>query len=240
MSARMISISLVLNVGRFVFTYTEVSNPSLAIGASTDVIVTYSPTDVNADDSGSILVSSNDPDNSVVEVPLWGTVEPISTPILQIDPLVLDLGNASVGQTNSGTFLLESVGDAPVTLSSFSITGTDFSAYPTEGWPLVLDPGASTLVDVYFSPTSADSFSEIFTVDCEDPATDPTATIVASSQDTQPIADCSVDPAQIQPNSSSSATWYGSDSYDPSGAAISTYTWTLVSKPIGSQATCQV
>ena len=231
-----LTVSELQLAGSNTFSFVQLSNSDLEPGDSQTVFVTYTPIVEGDEDTGSILVSSNDPDTPMVEVPLNGLVEIPGTPILQIDPLVLDLGNHSVGSTTSGTFTLESIGDVPVTLSSFSLSGTDFTAFPTEGWPLVLDPGESTLVDVYFEPTSSATFSETFTVDCEDPAVDPTATINASSEDTMPVADCSVDPSQIQPNSGATATWYGEDSYDDSGAAITSYNWTLVSKPLGSNA----
>lgn len=221
-------------LGSLRFSFTELSEHRLPAGTSQDLLVTYSPTEADSEDVGSLLVSSNDLENPMVEVPLQGDVQAVSMPILQINPISLDLGNLPVGDTTSGTFSLESVGEAPVTLNSLSLTGTVFTAHPTESWPLTLEPGASTLVDVDFIPTQEASFTETLTVHCEEPASDPSATIVASSQATDPVAVCSVDPTQIQPNSSAAATWIGSGSYDSTGVAIVDYDWTLVSKPAGS------
>jgi hypothetical protein len=106
---------------------------------------------------------------------------------------------------------------------------------PNESWPLTLAPGESTSVTVTFEPDTTGSFSEVFTVDCEEPATDPTATINGSAEGSAPIADCYVDPAALEPNAGQEATWYGIDSYDPTGANITDYDWTLISKPAGSQ-----
>jgi hypothetical protein len=225
-------------MGSSTFSFTQLSNPILGPGTSQDVYVIYAPTTEGVDDTGSIMISSNDPDNPMVEVPLNGFAEIPGTPSLEIDPIVMDLGNNSVGSAATGVFTLSSVGDVPVTVNSFDLTGTPtpFTASYGEAWPLVLSPGESTTVNVSFIPTSSGSFSELFSVDCDDPAIDPTASVIASAGDTLPIADCYVDPASVQPNTGSTATWYGNGSYDDSGAAITSYNWTLVSKPAGSQA----
>ena len=224
-------------VGSNTFSFTQLGNPTLSPGESQDVFVVYAPTTDEADDSGAIMITSNDPDTPMVEVPLNGATESAGLPVLQIDPLVMEMGSHGVGSVTTDSFVLESVGDLPVTLDTFYLTGTEFTITPTESWPITLNPGESTVVDVSFEPTISGSFSEVFTVDCSDPAADPIATINAVSDGSTPIADCYVDPAQIQPNTGSEATWYGIDSYDPTGAAITGYNWTLTSKPTGSQAT---
>lgn len=48
-----------------------------------------------------------------------------------------------------------------------------------------------------------------------------------------PVAVCSVSPDSVRPPFES-ATWEGNESYDPQGEAIKTYSWTLVSQPLGS------
>jgi len=51
-----------------------------------------------------------------------------------------------------------------------------------------------------------------------------------------PVAICSVTPDKIRPISGS-ATWEGSESYDPNGLEIVDYDWTLVALPSGSTST---
>ena len=120
-------------------------------------------------------------------------------------------------------------------MTTFYLTGTQFSILPSESWPITLAPGESTTVEATFEPDAPGTFSEVFTVDCEEPAVDPTATINGEASGDAPIADCYVDPASVAPNTGQEATWYGIDSYDPTGAAITDYDWTLISKPAGSQ-----
>jgi hypothetical protein len=51
-----------------------------------------------------------------------------------------------------------------------------------------------------------------------------------------PVAVCTVSPDKIRPITGS-ATWSGTESYDPNGLEIVDYDWTLVSLPSGSTAT---
>lgn len=48
-----------------------------------------------------------------------------------------------------------------------------------------------------------------------------------------PVAVCAVSPNPVEPPFTT-ATWDGSDSYDPAGLRITTYNWTLISQPTGS------
>lgn len=230
-----LNISQLQLLGSQTYSYTQMGNPILSPGQSADVFVVYAPISEGSSDSASILVSSNDPDTPMVEVPLSAVIETTGMPILRVDPSNLDLGTINVGSVTTGTFLLESVGDVPVDLMSYSMSGSSFTLNPVDTWPLTLAPGETTSVDVTFAPTTGGSVSETFTVDCADPAGDPIATVTAAVDDSLPIADCYVDPAQIQPNTGATATWHGSNSYDPNGAALINFNWTLISKPAGSQ-----
>jgi hypothetical protein len=59
--------------------------------------------------------------------------------------------------------------------------------------------------------------------------------IETANNEETPVAICDVNPASVTPPFES-ATWYGSDSYDPNGQAIS-YQWELISYPEGTAAT---
>lgn len=229
-----LNVSNLQLVGANTFGFTQLGSPTLAPGESQEIYVTYTPTTDDAQDSAALVVSSNDPNSPLVEVPLNGSVG-MGMPILQISPSSLDFGTQSVGSSTTDSLILESVGTAPVDINTFYIGGTSFIITPTEPLPLTLDPGETTVFDVTFTPNTAGSFNEQLIVDNADPAGDPSVQISGATDSSLPIADCYVDPAQIQPNSGQEATWYGIDSYDPSGAAITSYNWTLVSKPAGSQ-----
>ena len=113
-----LNISQLQLMGSQTYSYTQMGNPILSPNESADVFVVYAPTSEGASDSASIMVSSNDPDTPMVEVPLSAVIDPAGMPILQIDPLNLDLGTINVGSVTTGTLLLESIGDEPVDLMS--------------------------------------------------------------------------------------------------------------------------
>jgi hypothetical protein len=133
----------------------------------------------------------------------------------------------------TGIFVLRSVGDTPVTINSINISGGLFSYDEDFYLPRTMNPGEEYSLEVSFSSSNGGLFSEDMIVDTEEPAFDVTTKIIAQAQEGTPIAVCSVDPPDIQPNGGS-ATWYGSDSYDDEGFSIVNHTWTLISKPGGS------
>ena len=225
----------IMGSSTFALTAIDLSE-GLAPEESMDVVVEYTPEEAGSEDSGSVLISSSDPATPMVEVTLWGGVD---MPLLSISPNPLDLGNVRVGESDSGTLTLSSTGQAPVTISDFDITGHAFSGLEAETWPLTLDPGSETTIEITFEPQGGGDFEEIITVDCDAPAEDASATLTGSAEDAGAVAVCSVDPTEVEPNAGS-ATWIGRESYDTAGYAITDYDWTLVSAPGGSTATMPV
>ena len=229
-----ISSLQILGSGTFSFTGVP-SSGTIAPGAKWDVIVSYAPLSEGAEDEASLIIQSNDRSESTVEVPLWGALQ---QPELAIIPSQIEFGTVLVGEEDTQTFTLHSVGDAPLTLNSWSISGNVFRGDPAETWPLVLAPGEVTTVDVTYVPPDGRSHLETFSVDVDDPAVDQSATVSGNAQLIKPVAVCEVSPTEVQPNGGS-ATWLGSGSYDDSGAQIVDYHWTLNSKPTGSQVIMQ-
>jgi hypothetical protein len=195
-----------------------------------DIAVTYAPNEVGKEHNGAVLIFSNDPYESGVEVTLGGMVK---QPLLTVEPYILDLGMTPIYEELTGIFVLRSVGDTPVTINSINISGGLFSYDEDFYLPRTMNPGEEYSLEVSFSSSNGGLFSEDMIVDTEEPAFDVTTKIIAQAQEGTPIAVCSVDPPDIQPNGGS-ATWYGSDSYDDEGFSIVNHTWTLISKPGGS------
>ena len=198
-----------------------------------DVAVTYAPNEVGKVHSGAVLVFSNDPYESGVEVTLGGMVK---QPLLTAEPYILDLGITPIDEELTGVFTLKSVGDTPVTITSIDMSGGLFSFDESFSLPRTMAPGEEYNLEVSFASSAGGLFSEDITFDTKEPAFDVTTKIIAEAQEGLPIAVCDVDPPDIQPNGGS-ATWYGSDSYDEEGFSILYHTWTLISKPGGSTAT---
>ena len=228
-----LEISDMTVVGNQAFAITAIAGSSLLEpGESQSVAVTYAPDTAGTEDEGAVLIFSNDPYNSGVEVTLGGSVR---QPLLLVEPYILDMGSVPIDTEITDSFVLKSIGDAPVTISAIDIPGTIFSYDSNLVLPFTLAIGEERVFDVSFFSSLGGQFEESIFFYTEAPAFDVTTNVVAEAQTGTPIAVCEVDPSPVQPNGGT-ATWYGSDSYDEEGFAIVNHTWTLMSKPGGSTA----
>jgi hypothetical protein len=200
--------------------------------AGVEVVVEFTPVEQDAEEIGSVLIHSTDPNTPITEVELWGGVD---MPVLSISPSPANFGSVLAGQEETMVLTLTSVGQSPVTLTGFEITGTEFTGYENEAWPLTLQPNEVTTMDVTLIATSGGAISETITVDIADPGVDPTAELRATVGSGGPIAVCSVTPTEVQPNYET-ADWIGRESYDTDGYNITSWNWTLYSQPGGSAA----
>jgi len=220
-------------LGSSTYSFTAVEFPDgLPPEESVDIAVTYTPEDAGVLENGSVYIWNNDPLNATAEVKLLGQLD---MPFLSITPNPLDFGAISIEDTATGTFTLASAGQVPVTLNSYEISGTMYSAVESDVWPITLDPGSETLLDVTFEPTVGGVYAETLTVTVEEPGYETTAQLLGEGLEAEPIAVCSVDPTEIAPNSGT-VTWLGSSSYDAAGYSIIDYKWNLMTRPGGSTA----
>ncbi len=221
-----------MDVGVFSITQMNAALGPLEPEESVDVVVEYTPTEADSEDVGSVLISSTDPYDPMIEVELWGGVD---MPILTITPDPADFGSVLEGIADTMTLTLTSTGQSAVTFSDFEISGTAFSATADEAWPMTLEPGYMTTMEVTVLADATGTISETITVDVDEPGIDATATLRATVAEGGPIAVCSVDPVEVQPNRDT-ATWMGRESYDTDGYNITSWDWTLHSQPGGSTA----
>lgn len=83
-------------------------------------------------------------------------------PTLALTPEALDFGTVAVGAYARTTFVVGSVGTAPLHVEALSLAfdaATAFSFAPATPTPWTLDPGATVTVDVTFTPTTGDPVS---------------------------------------------------------------------------------
>jgi hypothetical protein len=199
---------------------------------SVDVAVEFTPYEDGAEEIGTVIIRSTDPASPNTPVELWAGV---NMPMLQVTPDPLDFGSVLAGQEKTMTLTLTSVGDSPVSFSGFDITGTEFTGYENEAWPMTLPPGGVTTMDITLVAEGGGVINETITVDVDAPGSDASAELTASVGDGGPIAVCSVSPTEVQPNRDT-ADWIGRESYDTDGYRITTWDWTLYSQPGGSTA----
>ena len=142
---------------------------SLAPGAHASVIVRFSPT-ANGAASGTLTVSSNDPDASPLNLTLNGYGR---VPYLSVSSSSLDFGVIPTGESLtrvlqiSNTSCLGCPDAQTLSLSSFQVSGSTFTfTGPTDA---SLAPGESATVNVIFSPTEEDTENGSLRFNSSDP-----------------------------------------------------------------------
>ncbi|RMF88735.1 MAG: choice-of-anchor D domain-containing protein, partial [Nitrospinota bacterium] len=127
---------------------------TVAAGASVNISIVYAPTD-GGPDSGTLTITSDDPDEPTVPVTLTGTgVLPPNECDITVSPLVLDYKSVDVGTTQTLSTTIGNVGSVDCTISGLTISGSgEFTLNPTTpSLPFTVAFGASVNVLVDYSP----------------------------------------------------------------------------------------
>jgi outer membrane protein OmpA-like peptidoglycan-associated protein len=145
---------------------------TLAVGQSTNVTVNFDPSAVGTR-SGVLTITGNDAFNPSDTVDLTGTG---TNAVISLSPSPLAFGNVHVGTSGNQTLVVDNTGNAPMTVTAMSITGTNANqfAFTDHGCtgqtcnlvtPFVVDPGADfENVVVRCSPTSRGAKTATLTV----------------------------------------------------------------------------
>jgi Abnormal spindle-like microcephaly-assoc'd, ASPM-SPD-2-Hydin/Protein of unknown function (DUF1573) len=125
---------------------------TLAAGKTQTMNVKFSPTAAETV-SGNITVTNSQGSSTVVTVSGTGLQAGIS-----LTPSSANFGNVVVGAANSQTIQVSNPGNATLTITQASVTGTGFS---TNGLslPLSINPGQSATFNAQFQPSSTGSAS---------------------------------------------------------------------------------
>ena len=107
--------------------------------------IVFSPTtffSTTSDPIGGIVVSSNDGDENVVNIPVYGNID---APFILVDPPEkVDFGIVAQGWTIERTLTLQNIGHAPLTVTNLAVSDNS----PANEFGIVVDPE--------FPPTSGD------------------------------------------------------------------------------------
>jgi hypothetical protein len=125
----------------------------------------FTPTDVGSA-TGNLTVNS-DASGGTANIPLSGSGDAAPAPKLKLSSTSLSFGSNPIGSKASRTLTLTSTGDAPLTINSIALTGTQFSD-GTVRLPLTLQPHQQLVLKVIFQPTTAGSDAETLTVTSDD------------------------------------------------------------------------
>ena len=142
------------------FTMTGGTFPTtLNPGQTMSLQVSFDPTVAGAA-SGAITITSNSSSGGPITVALSGTG--ISAQ-LSVSAGSLAFGNVNLNTTSTQTLTLTPSGNAPVTVNSATLTGSEFTM--TGGtFPTTLNPGQTLSLQVSFDPTVAGAASGTITI----------------------------------------------------------------------------
>ena len=210
--------------------FTAASSAPLGLlepGNSTEMWITYAP--LNLQDQGWLRINTDSAAQAETLVQLVGEG---LYPLLTINPPELDMGWSDPGERIEDGFTLRNDGAAALTISQTLVVGNEFELLAPQTSGITLAPGEEVFMDIAYSPTEIGIHSGVFYVESDTPAGTQQAPITAASSE-QPVAVCEVTPTEIAPHYER-ADWIGEESYDPGGAALTEYDWSLVQRPSGS------
>jgi hypothetical protein len=162
------------------FTLTGWAAPgSLNPGQTTSFTVTFAPTSGIAA-SGSVSITSNAPGSPLI-IGLTGTGTTTQAQ-MTISPATLPFNNVNVGGSLAQNVTLTNTGNTALNITAASITGTGYTMNLTA--PKTIAAGATSILTVTFTPTSAGSFSGSVSISSNAPGSP--ATIALTGTGIQP------------------------------------------------------
>ncbi len=140
------------------FSMSTLAAQTLGAGQTTSFSVTFKPTSaVSA--TGSVSIASNAP-GSPLAISLNGTGAQAE---IAATPASVSFGTATVGSSNSQSIQLTNSGNATLTISQVSVSGSGMSQTGLST-PVTIPAGGSTSFDAVFAPTSANAASGSITL----------------------------------------------------------------------------
>ena len=128
---------------------------TISPGNFTNVTVRFSPT-ATGPASGDLQITSDDPDEGLVSVPLTGNGidPPPNDPDIDVTPLSLNYGQVEIGTSADQNVTINNTGLQDLTVSDLTTTNGVFTVV-SPAVPFDVTPGNSQIVTVRFSPTTA-------------------------------------------------------------------------------------
>jgi PKD repeat protein len=134
---------------------------SIAAGNCEQVVITFDATELVAGNyEGAIVITSNDPDNASVTIPITLLVS--GTPALSISANDIDFGDVQLGATSTLSFTLENMGTAALEVSGLTSGTAEFSVQSADS--IVVAPFETRDINVTFVPSEIAAFSETLTL----------------------------------------------------------------------------
>lgn len=154
-----------LEIAGGAFSVSALEATEIAPGDQTEVIVTFAP-DAPGEAAGALRISSDDPDEPTVEVPLSGRA---GAPDIEILPATHDFGTLEPGASATQEVTIRNAGDAPLTLSDLRWISASAEFSLSLPAPQPLAPGDALTVPVTYAPADDHPDEGSITVRSDDP-----------------------------------------------------------------------
>ena len=138
---------------------------TLSPNGSRTVTVTL-PNATEGELSGSINISSNDPDRAKHTLSISGIVQPPPVPVIAVRETAVDFGTIDAGQTGEQTITITNTGTAPLEITGIE---SDVSGLTFEPSVFTLSPNGSQTVTVTFPSSTVGEFSGNINILSNDP-----------------------------------------------------------------------
>lgn len=139
-------VSLAAGAESFAILSTETTG-TVEPGESLTIEVAYAG--VSSSDTGSIVVTGDDPENPEEEVSLTGVA---LLPVLAVEPDGYDYGSVGIGCLTGKILTLSNPGAASLVIDEVEVVGDGFSLPDIPDLPLTLAAGESAFLPVLFQP----------------------------------------------------------------------------------------
>ncbi len=142
----------------------------LASGNSFFVQVRYRPSSVGAD-SGTLLIESDDSDESIIAVSLAGNGLPPAIPEIDLVPVAVDYGQIFVGASSNRDVRVRNIGTGSLTVTSVELdlaASQNFLLSAVPGLPASVNPGQELVFTVRYLPSSAGSHNGLVVIESDD------------------------------------------------------------------------
>ncbi len=122
--------------------------------------------------NGTLVINSNDPDTSSVQVPIEGSGFVPLFPNILVNPSSHTFSTTLIGNTVSQTLTINNLGNQQLTVSTIALSAgsdPDFQLSQVPSLPLVIPSQDFQTIQVDFTPTGVGTFNGSVTIESDDP-----------------------------------------------------------------------
>ena len=198
-------------------------------GEQSEFWVDYTPFFI--EDTGWVIIESNDPYAQDLSVPLSGQG---AYPLLVLEPPLVDFGWTEPNVLVESGVTFRNEGLAELMVTETLLLGSEFDDPNPMNLPLTLNPGEEQWLELTYISSVLDEHTGSLWVQSNSQIPDSHVQLIGGSSN-KPIAICDANPLEVTALRETT-TWIGENSFDPSGDEINEYNWVIVEAPAGSTA----